>query len=395
MKLYLKELILKIKNAKPIKKVLFALLVLLYIGIICICTISKKYDYTSPGTLNRVNEVIKVEDFEKEGTFYTVSVFSSTKKCSLLEYWLRSLDSKQEIKEKESIESNPTQYTLKQETAIGEANKLQSIQDSIICAFNLAKDNGYDVNLVKEYQGVMLCRMPTKFARDKEVLIELGPESLQIKDIITKIGDVTITDVDQLGEMCIDYYENYSYEANQSCPTIEIIRNNTEITLTDCNIVCLAQLGLYYKSCALDKNGSKIDNYHSDLVNYMFDKFNLKSTESTPSFEIKDTNSIGPSGGLAQTLYVYNSLTNGSISDKGYVITATGTIFHDGGVGEIGGVDKKVYTIDIYLSDYFFVPSSNYDKAMEAYNTLKNPSFEVIKVDNVKDVIDFLKGLGD
>ena len=123
--------------------------------------------------------------------------------------------------------------------------------------------------------------------------------------------------------------------------------------------------------------------------------YNIKDTtvveeNSKPKFSVNKASSIGPSGGLCQTLYVYNALTNNSITIEGSLITATGTIVNDGSVGVIGAVDKKVYTIDIYMSKFFFVPEKDYDDAINAYNTIKDPKFDIVSVKNVRDAINFL-----
>ena len=92
-----------------------------------------------------------------------------------------------------------------------------------------------------------------------------------------------------------------------------------------------------------------------------------------------------------QTLYVYDSITKGSIINTKYVL-ATGTISKNGKVGEIGGIKQKVLTANYYQCEYFFVPSANYEDAVNQYNTIKNPSYKLVKVDTIEDAINALKG---
>ena len=383
---YTKNLINKFKESSPLKKTILIILFIIYLGIIAICSISFKYNYTSPGTLNRINEVINIEDVEITNTFYTVSVFSETKRCSLLEYWLRKLDRKQDIVTEEEYNSV---LTRNEEIKQGEAQKNQSIQDSIICAYDIAKENGYDVEIKKTYLGVAICYMPCNY-------FQTGPESLQIKDIIVKIGDEVIDSSQELADVCAYYLENDRYkDSSLVVPAIEIIRSEERIILDHCSARCLALIAKCYESSKSYCEDNKIDNMYSFLTNYYYDYYELDTENSKPKFSINKASSIGPSGGLCQTLYVYNALTNNSIIIENNLITATGTIVNDGSVGVIGSVDKKVYTIDIYMSKYFFVPSKDYDDAKKAYDTLKNPNFEIVSVDNVRDAINFLKNAKD
>ena len=379
---YTKNLINKFKESSPLKKTFLIILFIIYLGIIAICTISFKYNYTSPGTLNRINEVINIEDTEITNSFYTVSVFSETKRCSLLEYWLRKMDKKQEIVTEEEYGSI---LTRNEEIKQGEAQKNQSIQDSIICAYEIAKENGYDVEIKKTYLGVAICFMPCNY-------FGTGPESIQIKDIITKIGEETIDSSEELAEICAYYLENDRYKDSSTVvPTLEIIRSGENITLDHCNARCLAQIAKCYNAAKSYCEDNKISNIYSFLTNYYYDYYELDTENSKPKFSINKASSIGPSGGLCQTLYVYNALTSNSITIEGNLVTATGTIVNDGSVGVIGSVDKKVYTIDIYMSKYFFVPEKDYEEAKKAYDTLKDPNFEIVSVSNVRDAINFLK----
>lgn len=384
---YFKNLLIKFKQAKTSKKIILCIILFFYLVIVLGCVIPIKCDYTSPGTLNRINSVISINDENNtqdiRNNFYTVSVFSGTDNFSLFEYLLRNLDKKQEVKK---YEASDHLFTTTEENRAGEAQKTQSIQDSIICAYELAKEDGYDVNLVKEYVGIMICYMPQNH-------YGTGPESLQIKDIIIKIGDEDITSPLKLYEVCSYYLENDRFkDSNIQSPKILIRRSGETFELDSCNTICLAQLAKFYEAAMSACERLNIVNTYSYLTNYMFEYYDLNVNESTPSFNINSAVSTGPSGGLCQTLYVYNALTNNSLIKENELITATGTITYDGTVGPIGSVDKKVYTVDIYLSKYMFVPSYDYNDAMEAYNQIKNPDFEVVSVSNVRDAINALKG---
>ena len=384
---YIKNLFKKFKEAKTSKKIIICFILFVYLCVVLGCLIPIKVDYTTPGTLNRINQVITFKEQNEQdlikNNFYTVSVFTGTENISIFEYLFRKADKKQDVIEYE-VQNHI--YTVNEESRAGASQKAQSIQDSIICAYNLAKEDGYDVNLIKEYIGVMICYMPQNH-------YGTGPESIQIQDVIIKIGEVEIDSVHKLYEVCSYYLESDRYkDSNIKAPEILIQRSGEILTLKSCNTICLAHIAKMYESSEKTSVELKIDNKYSYLCNFMFEYYKLDVDNSKPAFNINTATSIGPSGGLCQTLYVYNALTNNSLIKENELITATGTIIYDGTIGPIGAIDKKVYTIDIYMSKYFFVPSLDYDDAISAYNTIKDPEFEVISVSNVRDAIDFLKG---
>ncbi len=60
----------------------------------------------------------------------------------------------------------------------------------------------------------------------------------------------------------------------------------------------------------------------------------------------------------------------------------------NGNVGRIGGTEQKVIAAERIGADYFLVPERNY---YQARNVAR--SFEVVKVTNIEEVLDFLKTL--
>ena len=74
MKEYLLNLWEKIKKSSVKCKILLSLLIVLYIGIICVSTIQLDVDATTPGSITNVSHVINIESENKTGNIYTVSV---------------------------------------------------------------------------------------------------------------------------------------------------------------------------------------------------------------------------------------------------------------------------------------------------------------------------------
>jgi len=115
-----------------------------------------------------------------------------------------------------------------------------------------------------------------------------------------------------------------------------------------------------------------------------------------PTYQETDSNIGGPSGGLLQTLAIYNMLVDEDMT-KGYKIAGTGTISYDGQVGQIGGMTQKIATAHINQVDYFFVPgttTSNYLEALAACEKYGiDPEGWLIPVETFSEAVAFLEGL--
>ena len=115
-----------------------------------------------------------------------------------------------------------------------------------------------------------------------------------------------------------------------------------------------------------------------------------------PNFTENESNIGGPSGGLLQTLAIYNMLVQEDIT-KGYKIAGTGTITYDGHVGQIGGMTQKIATAYLNGVDFFFVPgeeTSNYAEALAACEKYGIESEGwLIPVETFSDALSYLEGL--
>lgn len=110
----------------------------------------------------------------------------------------------------------------------------------------------------------------------------------------------------------------------------------------------------------------------------------------SPEINIKFKKSeSGASGGAMLALTIYNAITEEDII-KGRKISGTGTISADGTVGEIDGIKYKVMGAYKNNMDIVFVPSSNYEEALKTKKKY-NYHIEIVKVDNLKDIIEYLK----
>lgn len=111
--------------------------------------------------------------------------------------------------------------------------------------------------------------------------------------------------------------------------------------------------------------------------------------ELNPKIDVKFKNSeSGSSGGLMLTLTIYNAISGEDII-KGRNIAGTGTIAVDGSVGEIDGIKYKIMGAAKNKMDIVFVPSNNYDEAIETKKKY-NYDLELVKVDSFDEAIGYL-----
>lgn len=134
-------------------------------------------------------------------------------------------------------------------------------------------------------------------------------------------------------------------------------------------------------------------------INYTIDNmkvagysyYNLDSTTASPEYRIKSTNVGGPSGGLLQTLALYNFLIEEDIT-KGHKIAGTGTIEPDGTVGMIGGIQQKIYTAYDDQIEIFLCPEGNYEEALIAYNKLPHKErMQLYSIKTFEQALEVLK----
>ena len=113
--------------------------------------------------------------------------------------------------------------------------------------------------------------------------------------------------------------------------------------------------------------------------------------ETQIGYTIISQNIQGGSGGLMQTLSLYNRLVETDIT-KGLNIAGTGTMSVSGQVGPIGGVRQKVIAAAKEGVDVFFVPIDDYDEAFAELRQLRSP-MQLIAVATFTDAIEALENL--
>ena len=118
-------------------------------------------------------------------------------------------------------------------------------------------------------------------------------------------------------------------------------------------------------------------------------------TDAPIPLEVRGSLVGGPSGGLMQTLHIYNALSEDDLT-RDIRITGTGTINIDGTTGSVGGVRQKVFTAERKGYDVFFVPmregatNDNYAQAVRAIDEIGDSDLTIIGVEHFTDALDWL-----
>ena len=97
-----------------------------------------------------------------------------------------------------------------------------------------------------------------------------------------------------------------------------------------------------------------------------------------------DPNIGGPSAGLMFSLAIYDTLTQGSMTD-GHSVAGTGTITSDGTVGPIGGIDQKIAGARDDGAELFLVPADN---CADAYDSPAGDDMRLTRVATMSEAVD-------
>jgi len=299
-----------------------------------------EYSLIAPAVNDNIEDVIVVEsEYNHKGTFHTTSVISLNE-ISYLQYFLGTRMKTVSINELPDYYSNVDPKDIK---VMSSLNKDDSIQTSLIVGINEA-----DVTIdFTSYITVFL------------TYNHMSEDSFVVGDYIVKVNG---------SENIID--EIVAVECNETA-SFDIIRDGEAMTVTASRneIDDSCTFGIYIKT-------------YSEIL------------ETIADYEIHETSTGGSSGGLMQSLYVYNQLTAFDYSN-GLKIGGTGTIDVEGRVGSIGGIREKIITAISNDIDIFFVPhlsdndTDNYIKALETYNEFDTDMI-LVGVETFEEAITYL-----
>ena len=330
-----------IKKYKVLSIIL--LIVLLFdLTIAALAIIPANKDITSPGGLNEVKSVIEANtDTNLKGSFNTIYVYSM-ERVSLLQTLVADIADYNEV-----VDSSDT-IVLTDEERIksGKIQKDQSIEASLICAYNAAISDS--INLDYSFIGFIV------------YMTRVNHDVFEIGDIITKINDVDTSNIEKLAEAL----------------------NNLK----------LGDVITYKRNDNVYPYVVNVDFKTNNQMFYCYSKYKINTETASPSYTLHESNTLGPSGGLMQTLSVYSQITGKDLT-YGKKIAGTGTISTSGKVGIIGGISQKIVTALYNKADLFLCPAENYEEALNTYN--KTPGHENMILVKVETFLEAVNALGE
>lgn len=346
--------------------VLILILAIPYLFVVISSCVKVKYDLTAPASIEPIGTNIEIKKKRKTNV-HSVSVYSYSK-ISFLSYLLAQ--SNPYVTIDETYEYQITNHSVEYQS--GRIQKEVSIYNAIIAGYKKAGIE--EITDEYSFKGYII-----------HTLYTYSPKELKVGDIITSFNGVDFTrslEENEFHKIC----KGLLYEKDKSYP-ITLIRNNERLEIS---IVPRATTDDGTKPVF----GISTYAYHIPVC---FDESNSNY------YQWDYGNSIGPSAGLMQSLYVYEALTNRYLTSN-LKIVGTGTVDVYGHAGAIGGIYQKVITAYLSGADIFFVPvssmnpeeyqkESNYQEAYASYQKLKHSKMKLIPVASLDDMIDYLKSI--
>ncbi len=333
------------------------ILILPYLFFMFILFYPIAYFVDTPGGITEVESIIAIdynEEKEIKGTISSTYIVSINRP-TFFQFMLSSFS---DYNYANVIRGSYANYTNQEISQISYLDKETSVNAAIIVAYQNAKDDNPEI-VIDYYEKVMVFGKATYLSFYDD--IEFGDEFLYL------IGDndAIVDDYTQIGPN------------TQNSSSYEFFFKNSE--------------GETY-SRILTKDSE------TNLFGITLKLYYLVDKDTTyPRYTEQNSNIGGPSGGLLQTLAIYNMLVEEDIT-KGLKIAGTGTINYDGSVGYIGGVEQKIITAYLNKVDVFFIPflsdTYTYDNYLEALKACEkhgiDPTGWLVPVASFQDALDYL-----
>ncbi|MCM1259508.1 MAG: hypothetical protein NC182_01015 [Prevotella sp.] len=349
-------------------KIFISVLAIPYVLILICAFVKVDYDVTVPADITKVSDSLDIGVHENQQV-NTVSVYSYTR-VTLLNYLLAQMNPYATVEKTYPYSATDTSSIYQS----GAIQKKISIYNAIIAGYEAA---GYhEITDENSFQGYVI-----------HTLYTYASTQLQLGDIIVSFNQVDFT-TRKLENEFTTVCQALSYEKDKSYP-IRVLRNGE---LLDLEI----QTNYYYT----DEQEEKHPSFGIATYSYTLPK-QMGLDQPHLQYGWGYGNSIGPSGGLMQALYVYESLTGNTLT-RGLKIVGTGTVDSYGNAGAIGGIYQKVITAHLAHADIFFVPvssmdsqiyqyESNYQDALASYARLRKTNMKLVPIASLADAIAYLE----
>lgn len=311
------------------------------------------YSLTLKGDTTLFNSVVSIEtENEEKGSFSSIYVISMNH-STLLQNIFADFDP---IVDKNELSSSTTHISDLENYNAGKIQFYSSIENALVVAYKKAKEYDSNISLNYSFNGFMI----TYYTKNSQ---------FRINDRIIKIKTIDLEKSTEDNKVYkeVSYLDEASFRTQINSSRFvgdeyTIIRDNEEMTIT----------------LTID------DNF------YAYSRYDIDYNNSNPTIKFKDNLTGGPSGGLLQTLSIFNKLIPIDLT-HGLKIAGTGTIAYNGMVGAIGGITQKVPTAFDDDIDIFFCPKDNFEDAIKAYNTIPNRNkMKMVCVETLDDAINYL-----
>lgn len=312
--------------------------IIVLILIVLFCTIRLPYYImTTGGTIN-ITDRVEMDGYQKEDKGSINMLYVSEYDATPFSYLLAKLRGEEINSNKERQISNES---------VEEINKRNKIM----------RDNSLDIAVLVAYQEAG--KNINIKSKKNIVMAKTTDNNFEVGDIILTVNDKVCDEVKDIKEIINNSEENDIIK-------FKVLRNEKELEIEN--------------KVVLEDNRKVIGVVIVTDYEYDLD----------PKIDIKFKNSeSGSSGGLMLTLTIYNAVSSEDLI-KGRNIAGTGTINTDGTVGEIDGIKYKIMGAAKNNMDIVFVPSSNYEDAINTKNKY-NYDLEIIKVDTFNEVLEYLR----
>ena len=312
--------------------------IIVLILIVLFCTIRLPYYImTTGGTIN-ITDRVEMDGYQKEDKGSINMLYVSEYDATPFSYLLAKLRGEEINSNKERQISNES---------VEEINKRNKIM----------RDNSLDIAVLVAYQEAG--KNINIKSKKNIVMAKTTDNNFEVGDIILTVNDKVCDEVKDIKEIINNSEENDIIK-------FKVLRNEKELEIEN--------------KVVLEDNRKVVGVVIVTDYEYDLD----------PKIDIKFKNSeSGSSGGLMLTLTIYNAVSNEDLI-KGRNIAGTGTINTDGAVGEIDGIKYKIMGAAKNNMDIVFVPSSNYEDAINTKNKY-NYDLEIIKVDTFNEVLEYLR----
>ena len=357
-----KEYFNSYKNKSPWFFVVMSIYLLFYIFIVLVSSIRVPYTRLTPGVIEAAvsqnqnkSDYVFQKDYLKDykyANIFTVAVYQK-RRISVIDYWLTKLN-REHYGELIPLNKTGGNY-LPDDEDFKESRLMMrtSLEASVVVAFKEASKKDPKIMIDYSFLGLEI-----QGCYNKEL------NNFPQGHVIQKLDGEALTS--------LKHFSNIVSSKNKSEFDVTILDPEKNVT---------------YEAKIKSDTNHKFGLYLAEKV---------KINKTVPEVTIKkNLSSGGPSGGMMQTMALYQALLRSDKLNK-IRIAGSGTISLDGAVGNIGGVKLKVITCSYNNCQYFLScgngTNPNFKDAEAEAKRLKTKMI-VKEIKNFSDVVKFIDEL--